>query len=117
MDMAFCTCRAAIHSLKLDIHTDGVYVGNIMERGDDTMHRRINVTLPEETVKLMDRVSQKGDRSRLIDHAIRHYIQEAGRANLRKRLKEGALRRALRDQKLAEEWFLLDIEAWHARQP
>jgi CopG family transcriptional regulator / antitoxin EndoAI len=88
-----------------------------MERGDDTMHRRINVTLPKETVKLIDRVSQKGDRSRFIDHAIRRYIREVGRENLRKRLKEGALRRKLRDQELAEDWFLLEEEAWHARRP
>lgn len=72
------------------------------------MHRRINVTLPEETVRLMERVSPKGSRSRLVDLAIRRYVAEAGRANLRKKLKEGALRRASRDRQLAEEWFLLE---------
>ena len=76
------------------------------------MHRRINVTLPEETVKLIEHVSRKGGRSRLIDLAIKRYITEIDRANLRKKLKEGALRRAPRDQKLAEEWFLLEDEAW-----
>ena len=78
------------------------------------MHRRINVTLPEETVKLIDRVSEKGDRSRLIDHAVKRYITEIGRANLRKQLKEGALRRAPRDRALTEEWFLLEDTAWPA---
>jgi CopG family transcriptional regulator/antitoxin EndoAI len=78
------------------------------------MHRRINVTLPEETVKLIDRVSAKGDRSRLIDHAIKRYITEVGRANLRKQLKEGALRRASRDRALAEEWALLEDASWPA---
>jgi len=72
------------------------------------MHRRINVTLPEETVHLIERVSPKGDRSRLIDLAVKRYITEIGRAKLRKKLKEGALRRAERDRNLAEEWFLLD---------
>lgn len=72
------------------------------------MHRRINVTLPEETIKLMERVSRKGSRSRLVDLAIKRYVAEAGRANLRKKLKEGALRRASRDRQLAEEWFLLE---------
>ena len=79
------------------------------------MHRRINVTLPEETVKLMDRVSAKGDRSRLINEAVRRYIREVGRAKLAKLLKEGALRRAERDRHLAEEWFVLDEEAWPNR--
>jgi CopG family transcriptional regulator/antitoxin EndoAI len=97
------------------MHTEGVYEGeNIMYRGTSTMHRRINVTLPEETVKLIDRVSAKGDRSRLIDHAVKQYITEIGQANPRKQLKEGALRRAPRDCALAEEWFLLDSGVKHA---
>jgi CopG family transcriptional regulator/antitoxin EndoAI len=72
------------------------------------MHRRINITLPEETVQLIDRVSEKGDRSRLINDAVRRYVAFARRANLRKRLKEGALRRAERDLRLAEESFFLE---------
>ncbi len=76
------------------------------------MHRRINITLPEETVNLVDRVASKGDRSRFIAEAIVHYAEATGRAKLRKRLKEGALRRADRDRRIATEWFLLDEEAW-----
>ena len=76
------------------------------------MHRRINITLPEETLELIDRVAQPGDRSRFIDEAIKRYIQEIGRSNLRKQLQEGAIRRAQRDLSLAEEWFALDEEAW-----
>jgi CopG family transcriptional regulator/antitoxin EndoAI len=78
------------------------------------MHRRINVTLPEDTVELIDRVSRKGNRSRLIDLPVKPYIAEVGRANVRKRLKERTLRRADRDRKLAQEWFLLGEEAWRA---
>ncbi len=76
------------------------------------MHRRINITLPEETVRLIDRVSKKGDRSRLIDKAVKRYVSDARRATLRKRLKQGALRRADRDLRLAEESFFLEEEAW-----
>jgi CopG family transcriptional regulator/antitoxin EndoAI len=83
-----------------------------MNRGHSTAHRRINVTLPEETVKLLDLVSEKGDRSRLINEAVRRHIAEVGRRSLRKRLKEGSLRRAERDRRLAEEGFLLGEEAW-----
>jgi CopG family transcriptional regulator/antitoxin EndoAI len=83
-------------------------------KGDTTtMRKRINITLPEETIELIDRVTDEGDRSRFIDEAVRHYIQETGRANLRKRLKEGAIQRAERDLHLAEEWFTLDEEVWH----
>jgi CopG family transcriptional regulator / antitoxin EndoAI len=77
------------------------------------MYRRINVTLPEETVKLIDRVSKKGDRSRLINEAVKRYVGRMRRASLRKLLREGALRRAARDRVLAEEWFLLEDDAWH----
>ena len=77
-----------------------------------TMHRRINITLPEETVKLMDRVSRKGDRSRLINEAVRRYVREVGRARLRQQLKVGYLQGGERDRHLVEEWCALDEEAW-----
>jgi CopG family transcriptional regulator/antitoxin EndoAI len=85
-----------------------------MKGGITTMRKRINITLPEETIELIDRVTEEGNRSRFIDEAVRHYIQETGRANLRKRLQEGAVRRAERDLHLAEEWFTIDEEVWRA---
>jgi CopG family transcriptional regulator/antitoxin EndoAI len=75
------------------------------------MRRRINITLPEETVRLINRVA-KGNRSRFIAEAVTHYVGTTGRAELRRRLKEGALRRAERDRRLAAQWFPLDEEAW-----
>jgi CopG family transcriptional regulator/antitoxin EndoAI len=83
-----------------------------MKGGLTTMHRRINISLPEETLALIDRVAKQGDRSRFIDEAIKHYVQEVGRSKLRTQLQEGALRRAKRDLTLAEEWFGLDEEVW-----
>jgi CopG family transcriptional regulator / antitoxin EndoAI len=85
-----------------------------MKGGITTMRKRINITLPEETLDLIDRVTEQGDRSRFIDEAVRHYIEGTGRANLRKRLKEGAIHRAERDLHLAEEWFTIDEEVWRA---
>ena len=76
------------------------------------MHKRINVTLPEETIRLIDRVSQKGDRSRLINQAVKHYLETGGRANLKRRLKEGAESNAERDLQLTHDWFSLEEEAW-----
>ncbi len=76
------------------------------------MHRRINITLPEETVRLINRVAAKGDRSRLIAEAVSHYVGAKGRARIRKQLREGALLRGERDVHLAREWFALDEEAW-----
>ena len=73
---------------------------------------RINITLPSKTVRLLGRVAPKGSRSRLIAEAVEHYLESRGRKNIRARLQEGALRRAKRDREIAEEWFLLDQEAW-----
>lgn len=80
------------------------------------MHKRINITLPEDTVRLLDRVSAKGDRSGLIDRAIKRYVEETGKANLRRRLKEGYERRAEHDLETAEAWFSLDEEVWSANK-
>ena len=76
------------------------------------MHRRLNITLPEETVRQIDRIAKSGNRSRLIDQAVREYLREKQRASLRKQLEEGALRRASRDLALNEEWTSLEEEAW-----
>ena len=55
------------------------------------MHRRINITLPEQTVQLIDRVAEKGDRSRLIDKAVKRYVTDSRRANLKKRLRRRSI--------------------------
>jgi CopG family transcriptional regulator/antitoxin EndoAI len=81
-----------------------------------TVHRRINITLPEDTVRLLDRVSQKGDRSGLIDRAIKTYVDRLGRANLRRQLKEGYRRRGADDLRIAQEWFPLEQQVWSAQE-
>jgi CopG family transcriptional regulator / antitoxin EndoAI len=76
------------------------------------MHRPINITLPDETIQLLDRVAGKGDRIRLIDRAVRDYIDWRGRANLKRLLEEQATRRARTDRQLAAAWFHVEEEAW-----
>ena len=74
------------------------------------MNVRLNVVLPEQTVRLIDRAVPKGQRSRFIDLAVRSYVEEKSRARLRKLLEEGAQVRSERDLTLADEWFALDAE-------
>ena len=81
------------------------------------MYRRINITLPEKTLELVDRVSKKGDRSRFINEAIKRYVREVGRAKIRKELKAAYLEGAERDRQLAEEWFFLEEESWQKNHP
>ena len=76
------------------------------------MHKRVNMTLPEETVRLIDRVAGKGDRSRFVATAVRHFVTEMKRKELRRLLAAGAKERAERDLLIAEEWFPLEEEAW-----
>ncbi len=79
------------------------------------MHKRVNVTLPEETIRLIDRSANHGNRSGFIDKAVKYFVREHGRTQLRKLLKEGAQRYAARDRTIAEEWFHVDEEAWQKR--
>lgn len=76
------------------------------------MYRRINVTLPSETLQLLDRLAPKGDRSRFIHEAIQHYIAQIQKEKLRQQVQEGAICRAERDRNLVGDWFALEEEAW-----
>ncbi|KAM3093613.1 hypothetical protein ACKFKF_29075 [Phormidesmis sp. 146-12] len=78
------------------------------------MDRSLNITLPEETVQLIDQLTQKGDLSQFINQAVNYYIHEKSKATLRKQLQEGAIRRADRDLNLTEEWFALEEEPWQS---
>ena len=87
-----------------------------MTRRTASTYRRLNITLPEKTVRLIDRVARKGSRSSFIAEAVERYVTEIGRANLREQLKEGALRWADRDLNLASEWFDIEEETWRGRR-
>jgi metal-responsive CopG/Arc/MetJ family transcriptional regulator len=77
------------------------------------MNRRINVILPEDTVRVLDRVTAKRHRSRFIDRAVLHYIETQGRQNLREQLEAGYRANAESDLAIAAEWFPLEEEAWN----
>ena len=66
------------------------------------MNRRLNITLPEETVRMLDRAVPRGRRSKLIDEAVTRILKEQGRANLRRQLALGATARSERDREMAE---------------
>ncbi len=76
------------------------------------MYRRLNITLPDKTLKMLDQFAPKGDRSSFIDEAIQNYIAQIQKQKLREQLKEGAIRHAKRDLSLADDWFGLEEESW-----
>ncbi len=82
-----------------------------MTKGTITANRRINVVLPETTVRLLDRVSKKGNRSRLINQAVKHYVESVSQQKLLEALKRGYARWTSYDRRVAEDWFRLEEEA------
>ena len=75
-------------------------------------HIRINITLPEETVSMLESIAGKGTRSTFIDAAIRKHIHEVKAARMRESIKAGAIANAERDLAMAQEWFHLEEEIW-----
>ena len=74
------------------------------------MQRRINVSLSEEAIRLLDRLAPKGDRSRFLDELVKRTARD--RAQLRAQLKERAIRRADLDRLVAAEWDPVADEVW-----
>ena len=81
------------------------------------MSKRINIILPEATLRLLDKAAPRGSRSRFISEAVTHYVTSRARRNLAARLKHGAVVNALRDLDIAQEWFSLDEETWQTKRP
>ena len=81
------------------------------------MSKRINIMLPEETVRVLDRVAPRGNRSRIISDAVMFYVSSRGRSNLAEQLRAGYQATAQRDVEIAQEWFPLEEEAWQLTVP
>ncbi len=76
------------------------------------MTKRINVILPEETIRTIDRMARPGQRSRFIQSAVLHYVATASPEALQERLKQASLRDRDLDLEIANDWFAVDQEQW-----
>jgi CopG family transcriptional regulator/antitoxin EndoAI len=76
------------------------------------MTKRINVILPETTVRTIDRIAKPGQRSRFINRAVEHYVATQSVEAVRKRLEIAAIRDRDLDREIAQDWFAVDQEAW-----
>lgn len=81
------------------------------------MARQLQITLPEDTMQLLDRWLTSSDYpekeyNNLINEAIKLYIMEPQRNYLKQQLKEGAIIRTERDLNLAQDWFSLEEYLW-----
>ncbi len=76
------------------------------------MTKRINVVLPETTIRAIDRVAKPGERSQFINRAVEHYIATQSAEAIRKRLEITAIRDRDLDREIALDWTAVDKEEW-----
>jgi len=98
----------------LDIHTTSVYCEDKLMEGGKNMpqtRKRINITLPPDTLELIDRVS-KDNRSGFINKAVRVYATRIERARLRQQLKKAYRERTREDLAIAREWEPIERQVW-----
>lgn len=76
------------------------------------MPKRINIILPETTIRALDGLAKPGERSRLIDKAVQHYVATRSAEALREQLKQASLRDRNLDQGVSEDWAAVDSESW-----
>jgi CopG family transcriptional regulator / antitoxin EndoAI len=72
------------------------------------MNKRINIVLPEATVRTIDRMAKPGRRSRFIDQAVQHFVANRSAEALRAQLERSAIRDRDLDQNFIADWSALD---------
>ena len=75
-------------------------------------YKRINISIPIETLQLLDEIAPPKKRSQFITEAIKQYASEMKRLQLREQLKAGYIANAESDRKIAEEWFPIEQEVY-----
>ena len=76
------------------------------------MSRRLNITLPDDTIRVLDNVAPRGNRSRVISEAVMHYISCRAKNNLAEQMRRGYAENAERDLQIAQEWYPVEEETW-----
>jgi len=72
--------------------------------------RRISISVTDDLIRILDRLGP--NRSRTIDAAVRFYSMTVAKKRIRSSVKEGAIRRAEDDLRIAADWLPLENEAW-----
>ncbi len=73
--------------------------------------KRVNITLPTETLELIGRVS-KDNRSEFINRAVKLYANRLERERLKQRLNQAYLDRSKEDLAISQEWEPIERELW-----
>jgi CopG family transcriptional regulator/antitoxin EndoAI len=76
------------------------------------MRKRINIVLPETTVKAISRMARPGQRSEFINQAVKHFVAHHSTEALRMQLEATAIRDRDLDREIAADWLAVDEQAW-----
>jgi CopG family transcriptional regulator/antitoxin EndoAI len=76
------------------------------------MSKRINIVLPETTIRTIDRLAKPGHRSRFIHEAVEHYVANRSVEALRAQLEHAAVRDRDMDREVAADWLAVDQQTW-----
>jgi CopG family transcriptional regulator/antitoxin EndoAI len=76
------------------------------------MSKRVNIVLPEGTLRTIDRMVKPGGRSRFINQAVEHFVTHQSAEALRTQLERAAIRDRDLDREVAADWSAVDKEAW-----
>jgi len=76
------------------------------------MSKRINIVLPETTIKTIDRMVRHGQRSQFINQAVQHFVSHRSTEALKTQLERAAVRDQDLDREIAADWFAVDEGAW-----
>ena len=92
--------------------TESCFTHDVWIHCVSVMSKRINVILPETTILAIDRLVKKGERSHLIDKAVRHYVATRSLESLQERLKAASIRDRDLEVEVAGDWAATDEESW-----
>jgi hypothetical protein len=76
------------------------------------VNKRINIVLPETTIRTIARIAGPGQRSRFIDQAVRHFVAHSSGEAIRIQLEKAAVRDRDLDREIGNDWQAVDNEAW-----
>ena len=74
---------------------------------------RLNITLPRDIARRLDKVAGPRKRSRFISEAIRRRIKQIEEQELERLLEEGYRAGRKESLSLAKEFEAIDLEGWH----
>ena len=103
--------------MRLELRTPCVYDVYTISLIQHPMAKRINIILPDATIHTIDRLARRGERSRLIAKAVRHYAATQSPEAIREQLKQTSIRDRDLDLGITDEWITVDGETWQQIDP